>query len=112
DLALTCVCFACLAHSRAIHSFPPRRSSDLRCRRGLGNRFGLRFWLWFWFRCRLGFRPRLLHFRPRRRRRRHPLLLRPRLGLWLRSEEHTSELQSREKLVCRLLLEKTKTKPC
>src|SRR6266511_1485025 len=28
--------------------------------------------------------------------------------LRLRSEEHTSELQSREKLVCRLLLEKTK----
>src|SRR5690606_41198206 len=27
-----------------------------------------------------------------------------------RSEEHTSELQSREKLVCRLLLEKKKTK--
>src|SRR5690606_40632876 len=26
-----------------------------------------------------------------------------------RSEEHTSELQSREKLVCRLLLEKKKT---
>src|SRR5690606_40903624 len=25
---------------------------------------------------------------------------------WERSEEHTSELQSREKLVCRLLLEK------
>src|SRR5690606_41361922 len=41
-----------------------------------------------------------------------------RLGLWelagqgfaLRSEEHTSELQSREKLVCRLLLEKKKTR--
>src|SRR5690606_19160094 len=30
-------------------------------------------------------------------------------GLWLlRSEEHTSELQSRENLVCRLLLEKKK----
>src|SRR5690606_40900075 len=29
------------------------------------------------------------------------------LGLW-RSEEHTSELQSRENLVCRLLLEKKK----
>src|SRR5690606_42149874 len=28
----------------------------------------------------------------------------------LRSEEHTSELQSRENLVCRLLLEKQKTK--
>src|SRR5690606_41647791 len=28
--------------------------------------------------------------------------------LWVRSEEHTSELQSRENLVCRLLLEKKK----
>src|SRR5215475_4421686 len=27
---------------------------------------------------------------------------------WYRSEEHTSELQSRENLVCRLLLEKKK----
>src|SRR3712207_7648230 len=31
-------------------------------------------------------------------------------GLHIRSEEHTSELQSRQYLVCRLLLEK-KTKP-
>src|SRR5690606_42051254 len=30
------------------------------------------------------------------------------LGIGLRSEEHTSELQSRENLVCRLLLEKKK----
>src|SRR3712207_6935979 len=29
-----------------------------------------------------------------------------------RSEEHTSELQSRQYLVCRLLLEKKKTPPC
>src|SRR5690606_10933669 len=29
---------------------------------------------------------------------------------WIRSEEHTSELQSRENLVCRLLLEKKKKK--
>src|SRR5204862_4041109 len=29
---------------------------------------------------------------------------------WRRSEEHTSELQSRRDLVCRLLLEKKKTK--
>src|SRR3712207_7821123 len=29
-----------------------------------------------------------------------------------RSEEHTSELQSRQYLVCRLLLEKKKTIPC
>src|SRR5690606_40693785 len=31
-------------------------------------------------------------------------------GVTPRSEEHTSELQSREKLVCRLLLEKKKQK--
>src|SRR2546429_5306947 len=30
------------------------------------------------------------------------------LGAWKRSEEHTSELQSRLHLVCRLLLEKKK----
>src|SRR5690349_23892661 len=30
------------------------------------------------------------------------------LNAWLRSEEHTSELQSRRDLVCRLLLEKKK----
>src|SRR3712207_8153892 len=35
-------------------------------------------------------------------------LLRP--GRGARSEEHTSELQSRQYLVCRLLLEKKKTK--
>src|SRR3712207_6872477 len=33
-----------------------------------------------------------------------------RLGLTGRSEEHTSELQSRQYLVCRLLLEKKKKK--
>src|SRR3712207_8452126 len=31
-------------------------------------------------------------------------------GVWARSEEHTSELQSRQYLVCRLLLEKKKKK--
>src|SRR5437868_13007110 len=31
-------------------------------------------------------------------------------GTWVRSEEHTSELQSRFDLVCRLLLEKKKKK--
>ena len=31
-------------------------------------------------------------------------------GLWIRSEEHTSELQSLTNLVCRLLLEKKKKK--
>src|SRR3712207_7767932 len=35
-----------------------------------------------------------------------PVLHRPQLGQDSRSEEHTSELQSRQYLVCRLLLEK------
>src|SRR3712207_8872439 len=37
--------------------------------------------------------------------------LRDRLGHKRRSEEHTSELQSRQYLVCRLLLEKTPQPP-
>src|SRR2546427_8634180 len=35
----------------------------------------------------------------------------PHKGPSLRSEEHTSELQSQSNLVCRLLLEKKKNKP-
>src|SRR5690606_41394908 len=34
------------------------------------------------------------------------LVTKTRVGMRVRSEEHTSELQSRENLVCRLLLEK------
>src|SRR3712207_8020921 len=40
----------------------------------------------------------------------HRLKLRRELGFVCRSEEHTSELQSRQYLVCRLLLEKKKTR--
>src|SRR3712207_6997149 len=39
-------------------------------------------------------------------RRLHPDEARPEAGKGYRSEEHTSELQSRQYLVCRLLLEK------
>src|SRR3712207_7980949 len=35
----------------------------------------------------------------------------PAPACWVRSEEHTSELQSRQYLVCRLLLEKKKKTP-
>src|SRR3989442_9623119 len=42
------------------------------------------------------------------RRRSRPLLCRAGAAGCLRSEEHTSELQSRPHLVCRLLLEKKK----
>src|SRR3712207_6859106 len=43
-------------------------------------------------------------------RRRHTALAVRRRSTW-RSEEHTSELQSRQYLVCRLLLEKKNTAP-
>src|SRR3712207_9572377 len=55
--------------------------------------------------------------RPPRRHRHRPLargpapLLRPGPALRGRSEEHTSELQSRQYLVCRLLLEKKNHDP-
>src|SRR3712207_8141579 len=40
-----------------------------------------------------------------------PIVVEPQLACIRRSEEHTSELQSRQYLVCRLLLEK-KTRQC
>src|SRR6266511_5354459 len=47
---------------------------------------------------------------PATRARRRPGPSARRCGRRCRSEEHTSELQSRENLVCRLLLEKQKNK--
>src|SRR5690606_41658208 len=86
------------ASHRAVHSFPTRRSSDL---------------LW------PQWRDAVLRLRPLRHA---PVELPPALIAAVehvrprgdpvrvvdrdRSEEHTSELQSRENLVCRLLLEK------
>src|SRR5690606_41893718 len=85
-------------HHRDLHSFPTRRSSDLRdderrARRGAQHHRGL------------SARSRRLSRLPRRARR-----AADDGGPRARSEEHTSELQSREKLVCRLLLEKKKKK--
>src|SRR5690606_39458458 len=76
---LVCLFFSCRVDRRDLHSFPTRRSSDLPA-------LGL---------LRLA-------------------VIGPCVGtgnrthLLQRSEEHTSELQSRENLVCRLLLEKKK----
>src|SRR5690606_41864541 len=89
------------AARRDLHSFPTRRSSDLAGRAGAAG----------------GRRTRLVDRQALRQRRDEP-------GRAVaggargagdrdeppRSEEHTSELQSRENLVCRLLLEKKKTK--
>src|SRR5206468_11919876 len=77
-----CVLRHHLARHHSLHSFPTRRSSDLRsavvgCARRREDAVGLR----------------------------SPPAHLTRLR---RSEEHTSELQSRSDLVCRLLLEKKK----
>src|SRR5690606_39801026 len=91
----------CRRDHPALHSFPTRRSSDLTGRGRRGHRAGRGDRPILCRECgRQGNRVRAL-LGPARTRRR----LGPRGG---RSEEHTSELQSRENLVCRLLLEKKK----
>src|SRR5690606_42145446 len=97
-----------LAH-RCLHSFPTRRSSDLEVA-PRQRRWRRQSW---W--CGTSDRacepwpqsePGVAEHQPRRRTRAH-WSPRPPLGYpLLRSEEHTCELQSRENLVSRLLLEK------
>src|SRR5438105_15877993 len=78
----------CYATHRDLHSFPTRRSSDLHTLGDPGDAAeGLA-----------------------RTQSRGELQQRP-LAFPQRSEEHTSELQSRVDLVCRLLLEKKKKQP-
>src|SRR5436309_4911097 len=80
--------FSCPGAPRHLHSFPTRRSSDLHHGRAQRDRY--------------------------RRRRDGEAdgdvrgVEDPHQQRQQRSEEHTSELQSRENLVCRLLLEKKK----
>src|SRR5437867_8224763 len=87
---MTVFFFNCYLHHRDLHSFPTRRSSDLAQR---------------------------IQNTPKSRNSRLPSA--PRIGEsitsvfvkpkpMIRSEEHTSELQSPYDLVCRLLLEKKK----
>src|SRR5690606_40318788 len=80
---------------RDLHSFPTRRSSDLMTRATV-------------LQTQTASRERPLSLRATNQRYSEPTLLEERRRL--RSEEHTSELQSRENLVCRLLLEKKKKK--
>src|SRR5947199_8078057 len=90
-------CFYCSGDHRDLHSFPTRRSSDLPAR--------------------------FTRFRPRAASRPSPTWAGSAAGSRgrrtatcacairsMRSEEHTSELQSLRHLVCRLLLEKKKKK--
>src|SRR5206468_12136565 len=97
---------------RALHSFPTRRSSDLSARLAAGYSIGA--WLPYvtaglaWARTSVvvndvdGLTPLT---------ERHHVHVGWTAGAGVeRSEEHTSELQSRSDLVCRLLLEKKKKK--
>src|SRR5690606_41788846 len=102
-----CSLHCCADYARYLHSFPTRRSSDLCSRCPTWRR-------WSWPcspPCRPECRPR--PWPPRADAPRgaggFPLRYAPDFSDSPRSEEHTSELQSRENLVCRLLLEKKKT---
>src|SRR5690349_23287650 len=87
-----------------LHSFPTRRSSDL------AALAGRRLPVLQAAAARGPPRPPGPR-RPRRAARAHPIHGRLPAGLPGRSEEHTSELQSRRELVCRLLLEKKNVVP-
>src|SRR5437879_10258122 len=87
--------FCCSAALRALHSFPTRRSSDLEFFALPGLR---------------RYNPRVARPASAGRRERFTAAEGAGPAAWarLRSEEHTSELQSPMYLVCRLLLEKKK----
>src|SRR5690606_41978413 len=88
-------CFSCSADHRYLHSFPTRRSSDL----------GWPIWLRLW---RRPASPSSSSCTAGRGACCSSTSFPACPGALARSEEHTSELQSRENLVCRLLLEKKK----
>src|SRR5690606_41688413 len=106
-LSFVSVCFfSSYVDPPDLHSFPTRRSSDLQC----DAAYTLLGW-----RARSGVFVRAVVVDLRAARRKRDLGHRWRYpagfavgsaGGVIRSEEHTSELQSRENLVCRLLLEK------
>src|SRR5438105_5329571 len=84
------VLFVVISPPRTLYSFPTRRSSDLAAgedRKCSKHQPDSKLHL-------------ILHARTGRE------MVTPRAAQPLRSEEHTSELQSRVDLVCRLLLEK------
>src|SRR5437868_11391302 len=82
--------FSCYDHHRDLHSFPTRRSSDLRDLNFLFDS---------------GTAESVLHISTSLESSENKCSKGK-----IRSEEHTSELQSRFDLVCRLLLEKKKKK--
>src|SRR5690606_41697237 len=97
--------FYVYGHHRHLHSFPTRRSSDLARRAPASTgRVRNRYWKSCTRRS-----PRCVPSSPAATWLETASAWKTRSATccsWPRSEEHTSELQSRENLVCRLLLEK------
>src|SRR5690606_40327147 len=102
------LCSYCHRVPLHLHSFPTRRSSDLHDAECLAHRANFNIDLTVQPEmidnaasafAEHAFAVRVVHHEQNVMRVRH----------FIRSEEHTSELQSRENLVCRLLLEKKKT---
>src|SRR5436309_4408743 len=96
--------FYCYGAHRDLHSFPTRRSSDLASR--------LSFFVW-----NTVPDAELVRVATNGTLHTAAVLDKQVRRMLARSEEHTSELQSRENLVCRLLLEKKKNstdtrRPC
>src|SRR5690606_41627744 len=103
------LCFAGAGDPRGRHSFPTRRSSDLRRKNstpvgskkaGQGGKILTQH---------SGLPPRSHDGNAWDKREQAKAAAEARRKAEKRSEEHTSELQSRENLVCRLLLEKKKS---
>src|SRR5690606_40698083 len=99
--ALVVLSFQCYGHHRHLRSFPTRRSSDLVSMAPSTPP-------------RLEIASNSFSTASSTRSVSSSMMNEPWFGFsffatpWPRSEEHTSELQSRENLVCRLLLEKKK----
>src|SRR5690606_41960128 len=90
--------FYCLLDHRDLHSFPTRRSSDLDMFARLRHRAVIGG----------DYQNRSVHLRGAGDHVLNIVGMTRAVDMSIRSEEHTSELQSRENLVCRLLLEKKK----
>src|SRR5207249_11490151 len=107
-LLLQCLSFPCSADPRHLHSFPTRRSSDLSAPAAPAATTGPLS------HAPSAAKPPGAHRHRREIRRGEVFIASPPLyrssAAQRRSEEHTSELQSRFDLVCRLLLEKKKKK--
>src|SRR5437868_11266464 len=100
--SLSSCCFTCIVHPRYLLSFPTRRSSDLL--ENLSRHGGIRV------QSHRGEGGRLDSFRLASAEHDLESIARAVIDSRRRSEEHTSELQSRFDLVCRLLLEKKNQK--